>query len=160
MSVSNTESKTLPLTSVDEFVRTAILSYPSLYKSRTDVLHDTLCVPGNGYEWGQDGTIVSTFEEPPVWNKETAIAEMEGVLSSSPDAFREIFRIDMLADIEDCAEVVEQVDTRMHLRHKVARFARQSEFSLLMNTPKNVSPEWQKATQEMRQEAIAAGWEF
>jgi hypothetical protein len=145
---------------VDAFVRTAILSYPSLYKSRTDVLHDTLCVPGNGYEWGADGTIVSTFEEPSVWTKETAIAEMEGMLSSSPDAFRDLFRAEILADIEDCAEIVEQVDTRMHLHHKVPRFAQQSQFALLHTAPENVSPEWKQAIKEMRREAKAAGWKF
>lgn len=159
MSVPN-ESKTLPLTAVDAFVRNAILRYPSLYKSRTDVLHDTLCVPGNGYEWGEDGTIVSIFEEPPVWNRETAISEMEGVLTITPSVFRESFRADILADIEDCAEVVEQVDTRMHLLHKVPRFAQQSQFALLMTMPKNVSPEWKQAAKEMRREAVISGWEF
>lgn len=160
MSVPSPESKTLPLTDVDEFVRTAILSYPSLYKSRTDVLHDALCVPGNGYAWGENGTLMSDFEEPLLWTKEIAISEMEGVLAITPSAFRESFREDILADIDDCAEIVEQVDTRMHLSHKVARFAQQSDFALLMRMPENVSPDWKQAAKEMRREAKAAGWKF
>lgn len=160
MSIPSPESKTLPLTDVDEFVRTAILSYPSLYPTRTDVLFDALCVPGNGYAWGEDGTLISDFEQPPLWTKETAISEMEAVLAITPSAFREAFREDILADIDDCAEVVEQVNTRMYLRHKVARFVQQSKFALLMTMPANVSLEWKQAAEEMRLEAIAAGWKF
>ncbi len=46
----------------NDTIRELLLEYPSLFKSRGDVLHHLFCVIGNGYEW-VDGELVSRYSD-------------------------------------------------------------------------------------------------
>lgn len=148
------------MTSVDEFVRTNILTFPSLYPNRTTVLHHALCVIGNGYEWNENGEIVSDFPRPvPLWNKGIALAEMEAQFKD--EAIREMLSTAIRNSIESIAKVVEEVDTRMYEMVAIENIYPQcNEYALLMNIPSNVTPEWKEACDEMKVLAEEAGWEF
>lgn len=153
------------MSSVDEFVRTSILAYPTLYKSRTEVLHHALCVIGNGYMWGEQGIIItSTYEAPKrPWTEEDAFADMESYLESSigsPD-IRDMVRPAFVEDIKNCTKIVAEIDTRMHLRTPIKSFYPQSvDYALIHNAPENITDDWAEACVEMRELAIAAGWKF
>lgn len=155
------------MSSVDEFVRTSILTFPSMRKNRTEVLHHALCVLGSGYEWAEDGTIVSTTDETyPLWSEVAEIERMEAYLSENlpSEELREMVRPEFTKNLAEYAKVVAEVDTRMNLRTQVEHFYPQPVFApysaLLMNVPANVTPDWKAACDEMRELAIAAGWVF
>lgn len=154
------------MSSVDEFVRTSILTFPSMSKNRTEVLHHALCVLGSGYAWGEDGTIVATTDETyPLWSAAADIERIEAYLAENiPSELHEMVRPEMTKNIAEYAKVVAEVDTRMYLRTQVEHFYPQPAFSpysaLLMNTPENVTPDWKAACDEMRELAIEAGWVF
>lgn len=152
------------MSSVDEFVRTSILTYPSLYKSRTDVLHHALCVIGNGYEWGKDGTVVIDYGEPhPLWNKQDELAELETYLEQhfSTEFIRSVVREGMIKHIDECVEIVEQAEERTHMVTPIESFYPEcKEYALIHNTPENITDDWAEACAEMRVLAIAAGWTF
>jgi hypothetical protein len=151
------------MSSVDQFVRTNILTFPTLFPNRTAVLHHALCVIGNGYEWSADGEIVEDFFQPvPLWNKEKALAEIDTEVARYDDSrLRELIAEGMRERINATAAVVEEVETRIHQRAAIERFYPQStEYAKLMNIPENVTPDWKAACDEMRELAIVAGWVF
>lgn len=153
------------MATVDEFVRTSILSYPTLFKNRTDVLHNALCVIGTGYQWGSDGTVVyrDGLEEGSVWTKEKALADLERYLEetiSHPEV-REMVRPALTEGIEEDAKVVAEVDARMYERSPIEHFYPDcKEYALLHAIPVNVSADWAEACEEMKVLAIEAGWIF
>lgn len=148
------------MTSVDDFVRTNILTFPSIYPNRTAVLHHALCVIGNGYEWNDKGEVVLEYPRPlPLWDKELALAEMEAQFQDAE--VREMLSNAIRNSIESIAKVVEEVDTRMYEMVAIENIYPQSnEYALLMNIPSNVTPEWKEACEEMKILAEEAGWKF
>lgn len=152
------------MTSVDDFVRTSILTFPSLYPNRTAVLHHALCVIGNGYMWNDKGEVVSDFFRPvPLWDKERELAELDADMKARfEDAdLREMVSEGMRKHIEESAKVVEEVETRMREMVAIENIYPQSnEYALLMNIPSNVTPEWKEACDEMKVLAQEAGWVF
>lgn len=145
--------------SVDELVRTSILTYPSIFPNRSTVLHHTLCVIGNGYEWDEDGTVVSQYPSP-VWNRETQIAASERQLSNLSERTAMFAREIDMKIIEEANAIVETVDVRVHLREPIDSFYPQSQYALILNIPENVTEDWREACEEMKILAIAAGWKF
>lgn len=150
------------MSSVDEFVRTSILTLPGLFRSRSDVLHHVLCMPGSGYQWRSDGTIALNSAENKLWSKEEALKDVENTVMLSPAGpLRDAVLTVMKDDIEASAEAVEQVDTRMHLRHRIEKFhVQDKENALLHYVPANVTADWRVACNEMKEEAAEAGWVF
>jgi hypothetical protein len=152
------------MSSVDEFVRTNILTFPTLFANRTAVLHHALCVIGNGYKWSADGEVVEDGSYPaPLWNKETALAVLDADLKVwfEDEHLRELVGASLRENINATAKVVEEIETRIHERAPIEGIYPQSkEYALLMNIPENVTPEWKAACDEMRELAIAAGWVF
>ena len=150
------------MSSVDEFVRTNILTFPSFDASRTEVLHHALCVLGSGYAWAPDGTVISTTDEPfALWNEATAVEQMESYLSENlPSELRGIVRPAMEERIVEEAKVVAEVDARMNLQTAVEHFYPQTAYALLMNMPANVTSDWEAACAEISELAFQAGWKF
>jgi len=157
------------MSQVDALVRDKILTHPSSYPNRTEVLHQILCVVGSGYEWSEEGSIVSAYDDPtPHWTKEGELARIEARLDdmfgeSDPeiaDYLCDSIRPALLAPIEESEKTIQEVDTRMYARGEVKHFYPQSDWSLLMNVPSNVTPEWQEACEEMKSIAIQEGWKF
>lgn len=151
------------MTSVDEFVRTNILTFPSLYPNRTAVLHHALCVIGNGYKWNEKGEVVADFFRPvPLWDKEREMAEMEADLNARfSEYIRGLIVEGMRETIEASAKVVDEVETRMYEMVAIENIYPQcNEYALLMNIPANVTPEWKEACEEMKVLAEEAGWKF
>jgi hypothetical protein len=152
------------MNSVDKFVRNNILTFPLIFPNRTAVLHHTLCVIGNGFEWSDSGEVVEDVPSTtPLWNKEKELAELDADLKArfKDERIREIIGEGMRKMIDADAQTVDEVDTRVHLRAPVENFYPQCvEYALLMNIPENVTPEWQEACDEMKQLAEKAGWKF
>lgn len=147
---------------VDNFVRTRILTYPRLFPNRTAVLHHTLCVLGNGYEWDENGEVASVYFEPVnLWNKETQLTQLDADMKArvENEEIRNMLTEGLRKDIENLAQIVEEVDTRMYEMGEVSIYP-QSNYALLMNIPANVTPEWKEACEEMKVLAEEAGWEF
>lgn len=46
---------------LEDLIKFSIRNYPSVYKSRTSVIHHLYCVIGNGYEW-EEGRLVGDEE--------------------------------------------------------------------------------------------------
>lgn len=150
------------MSSVEEFVRTSILTFPSFATSRTEVLHHALCVLGSGYAWSEDGTVVSTTDETfTPWSEAKAIEQMETYLTENlPAEVRELVRPAFEKNIVKEAKIVAEVDMRINLRTQVESFYSQSAYALLMNMPANVTPDWEAACAEMCELASEAGWKF
>ena len=150
------------MSSVEEFVRTSILTFPSFATSRTEVLHHSLCVLGSGYAWCADGTVASTTDETfTLWSEATAVEQMETYLEENlPAEVREFVRPAMEKNIVEEAKVVAEVDTRMNLQTTVEHFYPQTAYALLMNMPANVTKDWEAACEEMCALAVEAGWKF
>lgn len=149
---------------VDEFVRTSILTYPLLYSNRTEVLHHALCVLGNGYCWGGNGTVVALFDDQrPVWNKETELANLEKEMEQNykHSSIRDIIRASRIELIEEEEQTIAEVDTLMHKRATISSFYPQHmEYALLCNMPENITEDWRAACEEMKVLAVEAGWKF
>jgi hypothetical protein len=155
------------MNSVDNFVRTSILTYPSLFRNRTSVLHHALCVIGNGYKWSETGEVISDSDsdtQTPNWTKESELAELETWMSKSGmknEHIRALLAESLRKEIEFSEQVVTEVDTRMYERVAIESFYPQcKEYALLMNIPSNVTPDWKEACEEMKVLAQEAGWEF
>jgi hypothetical protein len=151
------------MSQVDEFVKDKMLTFPSIFPNRSEVLHHVLCVLGSGYMWSADGTIVPTHDEVyEQWNREKALVKIEKYVTelSSEDFIQEVVRKAHLERLEEEATVVAEVDERMHLKADVQYFYRQTDLCPLMNIPANVTPEWAEACEEMKELAVKAGWEF
>lgn len=157
------------MSQVDELIREKILTHPSSYPNRTEVLHQILCVLGSGYRWSEEGAIISDYEDPtPHWSKEGELERIERLLDEMftvPDMeingyLRDSVRPALIEPIDESEKTVQEVDARMHTRGEVKDFYPQSDWSLLMNVPANVTPEWKEACDEMREAAIKAGWNF
>ena len=155
------------MNSVDTLVRQNILNYPGLFRNRTSVLHNVLCVIGNGYKWNENGEVFSESEsdrQTPNWTKESELAELEAWMSKSGpknEHLRVLLAESLRKEIEFSEQVVAEVDTRMYERAAIASFYPQcKEYALLMNIPANVTPEWKEACEEMKVLAQKAGWVF
>jgi hypothetical protein len=151
------------MSQVDEFVKDKMLTFPSIFPNRSEVLHHVLCVLGSGYKWSENGTVVPAHDEVyDYWNREDALAKIEKYVTelSSEDFIQEIVRKAHLERLEEEAVVVAEIDERVHLTADVAHFYRQTDYSLLTNIPANVTPDWAEACEEMKELAVKAGWEF
>lgn len=149
------------MSSVDSFIRTQILTFPLLFPNRTAVLEHVFCVIGNGYDWGKDGTIVSTDpQEKELWDKEDELTRIEEDLEAYGEVIQEALRPVMMEDYRAELEVIEQVDQRVKETPPIVHIYPQSDYALLMNIPENVTPEWRAAADEARELAVSAGWVF
>ena len=151
------------MSTVDETVRQCILSYPILFKTRTEVLHHILCVLGSGFVWSNGEAVRDYYDdgEPSTWNREKY--NEENLFDYAKD-FSAGFLAELRAAQEKRADeyerIVAEVDSRMYLRKQVWNFYPQTDYSLLMELPKDVTEDWQAAVSEIRAEAMQAGWVF
>lgn len=152
------------MTSVDDFVRTQILTFPSLFPHRTAVLHHALCVIGNGYKWSDEGELVADFFRPvPLWNKEAELAELDSYLKSQFDDERiiELIGSEFRKDIDSCEIVIEEIEIRVNERPAIKDiYPQHNDYALLMNQPSNLTEDWKEACAEMKVLAQEAGWSF
>lgn len=168
------------MTSVDETVRDAILTHPSLFQSRYDVLAHVLCTPaGGGYKWTKRGEVV--YEDLREfnfghWNRQeqidkhiASIFELDTLTVKQLELpfIQEEFG-EWLAEQDEYQNVVDNVDTMM--RDMIPRskklipegndFHEQWGRSLLDTAPENVKPDWAEASNQMREVAAKFGWVF
>lgn len=157
---------------VDQFIIGSIQRFPHIYPHRTAVLHHVLCVLGNGYYWGENGTVLYDGDDPPVWN-------YEDELKDSPfEEYREIDEVLFNHLEERRIQRLKNMKKQVNNAHELALVKRglhddeldygiedreiypQSEYALLMNIPDNVHPDWLEACEEMKAVAIENGWKF
>lgn len=148
------------MSSVDNFVRDSILSYPVLMPNRTAVLHHVFCVLGNGYKWSNEGTVVSDCpdEQKKHWNKDDELIRIEEELKQVGPSIRPYLRKGMMEDYQLELEVIENIEQRIKDTPPIVDIYPQHEYSLLLNIPENVTADWKAAADEARELAIAAGW--
>lgn len=151
------------MTSVDEFVRITILTFPSQFSNRTEVLHHTLCVIGNGYKWSDKGAVinVSRHSSSP-WDKEEKLAELEAEknITYASQIVKHFALADLRREFKACSKIVSGIDSRIHERGRIKNFYPQSHYAMLMNVPANVTEDWKEACDEMKTLAEKAGWVF
>lgn len=153
------------MNTVDRKVYESLLTYPSLHHSRFDVLAHLFLVNGNGYVWGEDGTIVSAF--PPhlseAFNEETARKEFFEEVEQSVK-LREEWEITPTAD-----QLLRDDFTRAQLQFRLDHIETIASlklsywdtirtgildhlsvnYALIFNIPENVTPEWKQAALEI-----------
>lgn len=147
------------MSTTENFVRTRILAYPLIYTSRTEVLHHVFCVIGNGYEWSEEGTVVSTDERSP-WNKEEELIRIEKDLETYEPFIQEFLRPGMVERYLTELETVNNVEELIHVRPAITDIYPQSDYALLMNVPDNAQAEWKSLADEAKSLAVEAGWKF
>lgn len=150
------------MTVVDDLVKDSLLAYPSLHKSRADVLHHVLCVIGNGYTW-KNGTLVPVFEEEyRVWTAEGEAArfyELGDKLGKS--SYNEHWAQFIKETVAEYQQIVDTVDERIHdWTYDGEGIYPQSDYALIMNVPEDVNPEWNEDLEKMREFARARGWDI
>lgn len=152
------------MTSVDEFVRTVILTFPSQFSNRTEVLHHTLCVIGNGYKWSDKGDVIRVSRHliPSSWNKEEKIAELEAEknMKYASQIIKHFALRDLRREFKTCSKIVSAIDSRVHKRGRIKNFSPQSDYAMLMSVPANAAEDWKEACEEMKTLAEKAGWVF
>lgn len=159
---------------VDEFVIQSIQRYPSLFPHRMSVLHHALCVIGNGYEWDENGNIVSGYYEElaPLWNYEEELKDLRELYGEELWAEMGESQIKKLDEYQDRINRAQELAVKSNNNSpdnntpdfyydvSTEKIYPQSNYALLMNIPNNVSPEWMEACEEMKILAIENGWKF
>lgn len=149
------------MNTVDAFFRKQMLAFPLVLPNRTAMLHQIFCVIGNGYQWSETGTVVSTDDHDyPEWEKEARLADIETSLKDYPEAVREFIRDGLMECHKQELAVVENIDELLYTRPAITDIYPQSEYALLMNIPANITPEWKQAAEEAKELAVEAGWVF
>lgn len=156
------------MSQVDGFIREKILAYPNSYTNRTEVLHHALCALDSGYCWSEDGTVVTAGDSPvPVWSKERELERIEqliddlmAVLGTDSTVSRDSLRAEFIVPIERAKKVVQEVDSRVHMKGNITNFYWDQGASLLRRIPANVTEDWREACDEIRELAIENGWKF
>jgi hypothetical protein len=146
------------MNSVDHFVRTSILAYPSVMKTRSEVLHHTLCVIGTNDYWshGEVKADQDAQHEVP-WSYEEHTREIEE--EARRDGLRDYMVDYLMQHAAGLRNVVSNIDMQMYDMTPVKNFYPQTSFALLMNIPEDVTPEWREACDQMWELAISNGWE-
>jgi len=156
------------MSQVDELVRERILAHPNSYTNRTEVLHHVLCSTNSGYRWSEDG-VVATMEDAPVsvWSKvreleriEQLLDDLLAVLNGDSTVSRDSLWAEFLVPIERAEKVIQEVETRIHMRGEIETFYWDQGASLLRRIPANVTDDWREACDEIRELAIENGWKF
>ena len=157
------------MTSVETFVKDAILAYPIIFKNRLDVLHHTLAVIGNGSEWDEKtGEIYYVFpDEMSVYVPDTIEQVRERIFGNITPRDEVLYLYDetvlqVFAREQELVTVMNEVDTRMNdmTVSEEFRIYPQSDYAHIMNIPENVSDDWRAACDELRPILIAHGWNF
>lgn len=135
----------------DEVVRDGLWFYPSLFRTRGDVLHHVLCVIGSGYEW-EGGEVVSVYPEYPDRTPlERFREEMAKAREGSP-LMAEVITETRVEDLENAQLIHDQLEARaqrMALTPSPHKPYDSSRYALLRNVPDDVTPEWARACEQM-----------
>jgi hypothetical protein len=96
---------------VDDFVAKNIRAYPTLFSCRTSVLHQTLCVIGNGLAWNNNGTIECDYEED-----RNIFYDEEQHATNISDRLKKIFveNLDEMSDFIKKSENRERINVKYH----------------------------------------------
>lgn len=143
------------MATVDKTVRTAILCFPTLFKTRGDVLHHLFCIIGNGYRWHK-GELVHMFpEDDQPWtaeNQRKSFAHMGG----HADILKEITE----KRVKENQAVVDNIDAAVQDLTFTRSIYPQETTAFLFNIPADVTPDWASAAEEAKTLATQAGWKL
>ena len=145
--------------SVHAFVVESIRAFPSLHRSRADVLEFVLCTIGTGFEWQPDGTLAYAGGREDSTGPWTPEQEYEH-LNAYPPVVRDVLQKSFDERVREYSAIVENAEElaeSMELRGEVYP---QSDYAPLMNVPANVRPDWKLAVEEITVMARAAGWKL
>lgn len=141
---------------VNTAIRESILTYPGLYATGGDVLHDLLCVIGNGFAWENGEIVMRVTDNRPHWTP--SYEEQRWDVESLEMVGQE--HLD--ATIAENMTRVANVDgiSKDYTLALTTSFYPQFASALLMNVPEDVTPDWQEAVTIMKQTATEHGWKF
>lgn len=145
--------------SVHDFVVESIRAFPSLHRSRADVLEFVLCTIGTGFEWQTDGTLAYDGGREDSTGPWTPEQEYER-LNAYPPVVRDVLRESTDERVREYSAIVENAEKlaeSMELRGEVYP---QSVYAPLMNVPANVRDDWKLAVEEIAVIAREAGWKL
>jgi len=143
------------MASANETIRTAIICFPTLFKTRADVLHHLFCVIGNGYTWHKGELVHSYPEDEQPWtakNERESFARMGG----PADLLKEITE----KRVKENQAVVDNIDAVVQDLTFTRSIYPQSTTAFLFNIPADVTPDWAAAAEEAKTLAVQAGWKL
>lgn len=152
-----TETPVAP--SVHAFVVESIRAFPSLHRSRADVLEFVLCTIGTGFEWQRDGTLAydGGHEDPRgPWTPEQEYEH----LNAYPPVVRDVLQKSAEERVREYSAIVAQADQLAESMELHGDFYPPSDYAPLMNVPANVRDDWKLAVEEITVMARAAGWKL
>lgn len=142
---------------VAEFVKDSISRFPTLYQSRTDVLHHAFLLLGNGCEW-RDGVLVKDepcadeFRRKPAPIRTELAAELAAIGLDLADQ-----ALDRAVGAEDREISAEEVKRRAALTTAIANPYPWQVGCNLSRIPADVKPDWAAAAAEIHA-ACAPHW--
>ena len=142
---------------VTDTVKSMLLGYPALFKSRMDCLVFLFTVDGNGYDWDKTGELVQHIfygpekvaefqdEEEEVqrfWESLPSLMEMKDKYPDMADSTRLRVRKynNDLKFIQDNINLICNQDDVFSVRHLSNLFLNES--SKLLNLPENITDDW------------------
>lgn len=128
----------------DDTVRESLYYYPSIYKTRGDVLHHLFCVIGNGYEW-LNGELVtaSRGDEDPIEREidsTLAIIQKPNAREILQDMYWEILS-DRIALVADRHKNLENAMDDYSFSDRFL-YPKSETYAKLWNYPEDITPEW------------------
>lgn len=137
-------------------IRRSLWNYPTLAKSRMDVIHHLMVVIGNGYEW-EDGVLIEVGGEEEIADPNTELGSRyhnhfaESGNRNSLWNVKIRHRVD-LRDHELCREIRSNFET-YYGRNGFDRetvYPGSREYSKMWTAPTEVRPDWAAVVQEAR----------
>ena len=135
-----------------EFIRRSILTYPSIFRSKFDVLAHLLNCTGNGYEWknGEPKPCGGKLEDMLLKDK---IAALKKIYSSEIEFLSNIrYGNEIIIDtvfncsarsIKESIEVVADIDNRINLFESTFPIKYTiSEYDMICKIPLDIKQEW------------------
>lgn len=151
---------------VHETTKIALEDYPRLFPNGGEFIYFVLAVIGNGYYWRNGEAVCDDGRNP--WSVERdnlklydPWRDIENVL---PDYLRAEHEESRNEDIAQLNAIVSNSsvladDWEVDTTQEGFPYP-QSSYALIMNVPKNVTPDWAEAVAHVRKVLEQHGWEF
>lgn len=138
------------MANVNDTVRTSIIAFPGLFRSRADVVNFILFTIGNGFEW-VDGEPVAIFDEYTPWSREAADAKFElfwEQIGFTPTEFDRQGNKERNDELQHVVNTVDERVTSLVLQEDTI-IRDDSTYILAAKAPENITQDWAAALAEI-----------
>lgn len=115
----------------------SIRAFPSLHRSRADVLEFVLCTIGTGFKWQPDGTLAYDDGREDSTGPWTPEQEYER-LNAYPPVVQDVLRESTEERVREYSAIVENAEKLAESMELHGGVYQQSDYAPLMNVPANV----------------------